>query len=181
MIISYTPTLEDYKAVYRLHHIQRLGGRRSYTFFFVIFPVLASLGFIFFIVMDLCGFTGFENEFSGTIIFLFLCLFSFFLIYRRSYIIRKQYRRYIHQFPPSRSDRAKIIDIDDERIISEITEISVITFFWTAVAAYAQDDEILLIYVRCHGYILFPIRVMSQAQRTELNEIIARHVVKRKP
>jgi hypothetical protein len=181
MKINYTPTLEDYKSVYRLHHSQRLGGRSGYTFLFIVLPILAFLGLIFNIVLSCYGDKEPAGGFSGIEIFSVLCLCSLYLLVRRSYVIRKLLVRSIGRFLPSQSDRVKIIDIDDERIISEIAESSITKYFWTAICAYAQDDKITLIYVRNSGYILIPARVMSPAQRAELNDLIARHVVKRKP
>jgi hypothetical protein len=181
MKISYTPTLEDYKAVFRLHYSQRLGGRSGYIFLFIGLPIFAFLGLIFSLVLSFYGDNEPANGFSGVEIFSVLFLCSLYLLVRRSYVIRKQLVRSIGRFPLSQSDRAKIIDIDDERIISEIAESSITKYFWTAIRAYAQDEKIILIYVRYSGYILIPARVMSQAQCTELNDIIARHGVKRKP
>jgi hypothetical protein len=176
MKISYTPTLEDYKAVYRLHHSQKLGGRGGYTLLFIGLPIFAFLGLIFFMVLSFYGDKGPAKGFSGIEIFSVLCLCSLYLLVRRSYVIRKQLVRFIGRFQPSQSDKAKIIDIDDERIISEIAETSITKYFWTAICAYAQDDKITLIYVRHSGYIFIPARVMSHAQRAELNELVKRHL-----
>jgi hypothetical protein len=44
---------------------------------------------------------------------------------------------------------------------------------------FTQNDRITLIYINDRRFFLFPTTALSPAQRTELNDLVARHVVKR--
>jgi hypothetical protein len=180
MKLSFTLTLADFKAAYRLHHSQKLGGRGGYTFLFIWLPIMAFLGLILFIVLSFYGDQELANGSSGFAIFSVLCLCSLYLLARRSFVIRRQVKANSRKFPPHQSDINKIVDIDDERIIVVIPESYESKFFWKVVVAFAQDDLMSLIYITRKHFILIPARVMSPDQRTELNDIIARHVTKRK-
>jgi hypothetical protein len=83
--------------------------------------------------------------------------------------------------PPSCTDRIISIDIDNERVVSSIPEVSEGKFFWNAIVDFAQDEKVTLLYIRKRAFIFFPTSVLSPDQHTELNDLIARHVVKGKP
>jgi hypothetical protein len=106
-----------------------------------------------------------------------LIFLSFFFYFYRVDIVRKTYKRL---FPPTRTDQNSNIDIDDERIFSRTPGVSEDKYFWTAIIAFAQDDKMTLLYLDKNRFLLFPTRALSIDQRTELNDLVARHITKRK-
>ena len=50
---------------------------------------------------------------------------------------------------------------------------------WSGVYDFAQDEKITMFYTNKDCFLLFPTALMSVEQRTELNDLVARHVVKR--
>ena len=90
-------------------------------------------------------------------------------------------RSFNRLFPPDQKNRTSTIDIDDERIVRELLGTSEFKTFWTAIYDFAENAHVSLLYTNKDCFFIIPARSMSPAQRTELNDLVARHVVKRKP
>jgi hypothetical protein len=68
--------------------------------------------------------------------------------------------------------------MDKERILSGLPEVSEERYFWNAIVGFAQDEKMTLLYLDKDKFLLLPTYALSPEQRTELNELVARHVVK---
>jgi hypothetical protein len=88
-------------------------------------------------------------------------------------------RGYKQMFPPTRSGRTSTIEINDQKIIEENPGTEEVRLPWAGVMGFTQNDRITLIYINDRRFFLFPTTALSPAQRTELNDLVARHVVKR--
>jgi hypothetical protein len=98
--------------------------------------------------------------------------------FMRIYVDRRGFRRL---FSPTRRDRSCYIDMDDERILSGLPAVCEEKYFWNAIVGFAQDKKMTLLYLDKDKFLLFPTYALSPAQQTELNDLIARHVVWSKP
>ncbi len=83
-------------------------------------------------------------------------------------------------FPSGQKDRTSAIDIDDERIVRELSGTSEFKVFWSAIYAFAEDKHLSLLYTNKDCFLIIPGRSMSPAQRAELNDLVARHLPKGK-
>lgn len=176
MKLTYTLTLDDYKAAQQLHLRRSLGMRLTYIFWYVVVPILAGLGAFAFIIFDVSKLTRYAALYFGLEVA--LVWLSIFLPIMRFYTLRKCFKQL---FPPSRTDRSSSIDIDEERVLSAIPGVSEGKFFWNAIIDFAQDEKVTLLYIRKRAFLFFPTPTLSPDQRAELNALIARHVVKKNP
>ena len=175
MKLEYTLTLADYKDAQRLHLRRNLSRRLVFTFWYAVVPILAIAGALVFAVFDVSKLTHFAAAYFG--IEAALVWVSIVLPLTRFYTIRKGFKQL---FPPTRTDRSSSIDIDEERILSVIPGVSEGKVFWNGIIDFGQDEKITLLYIRKKAFFFFPTQAMSPAQRAELNDLVARHVVKKK-
>ncbi|MGD0735675.1 MAG: YcxB family protein [Terracidiphilus sp.] len=171
MKLTYTLTINDYKAAQRLHLRQRLGRRLAFTFWYVAVPILAAAGALAFALLDVSKLTHFAAIYFG--IEAALVWLSIYLPLMRFYTMRKCFKQ---MFPPSRTDRTSSIDIDDERAVSTIPGVSEGKFFWSAIIDFAQDDKVTLLYIRKKAFLFFPTSALSTDERAELNALVACNV-----
>ncbi|MGA9071385.1 MAG: YcxB family protein, partial [Terracidiphilus sp.] len=82
-------------------------------------------------------------------------------------------------FPHGKIDRQLTIDIDDERIIAETPGFSETKILWQAIDRFAQNEKVTMFYTAEIRFIYFPTRSLSDAQRIELNELVARNLVRK--
>ncbi len=174
MKLEYTLTLDDYKAAHTLHYKQKLGRRINFLIFYRVIPLMA-------IVMSLVSIgawaLGSKHLFASLMpADVGLIWLAIFFPAQRAYAIRKCSKQI---FPPVSTDRSISIDIDDDRIISTVPNFSEGKFLWKAIMAFTQDERITLLYIRKTAFLFVPTKAMSPAQRTELTDLVARHVVKR--
>ena len=52
-------------------------------------------------------------------------------------------------------------------------------FFWTAIVAFAQDEKITMLYTSKNNFLIFPSNVLTHDQRLELNDLVARNMVRK--
>ncbi|HEX7728991.1 MAG TPA: YcxB family protein [Terracidiphilus sp.] len=176
MKLEYTLTLADYRAAIRLHMRQRLTRQISFAIWFVIVPITAVTGLVAFIFFPISHYTRFAAELFGAecgLIWL-----AVFLPIMGEYQIRKFFKRL---FPANRTERDCTLEIADEYIISTIPGYSEGKFYWSGISGLAQDEKITLIIVATKRFLFIPTKALSSAQRTELNDLVARHVAARKP
>jgi hypothetical protein len=102
-------------------------------------------------------------------------LISLGLPLTRYFAVRKQFK---NTFPHAQTSQDLLIDIDDERIISTVPGTGEGKYFWTAILEFAQDEKVTLLYPRKNMFLLVPTQAMSPAQRAELNDLVARHLVR---
>jgi hypothetical protein len=176
MQLTYTLTLADYKAAQRLHTRQKFSRQFIFCLWFVVVPILAVTGLALFFFLDVSKITRLAPLYFGA-----ECALLWLAVYLpawRAYAVRKCFKQ---MFSPARTDRSSSIDIDDDRIISTVPGVSEGRFFWNAILAFAQDEKVTLFYIRKNAFLFLPTCIMSPAQRTELNDLVARHVVRKQP
>ena len=174
MRLTYTLTIDDYKAGIRLHKQQKLARRVHFFIYDVVFPALAILSLLGTIAAYLLG----QSDLVDNLIVPNIVLVSISILVPllRAYRVRKSYKQL---FPPGRLDRNWLIDIDGERIISSVPGVAESSIPWSGIYAFAHDDKIASLYISEDQYISIPAAAFTPDQRAELNELIARNVVKR--
>jgi len=160
--------MANYKAALRLHRSQRL-GRRLNRF---IYPFLTFL----LLFITLCLKSG--SEVFGELFALgkFCLLMSIAMPFVRSFNRRKCFRR---MFLSAQEDSQMYTDIDSECLVSEIPGVFVERYFWNTIVGFAQNEKVTLLYVYKDRFVLFPTTILSQAQRAELNDLVARNLVRK--
>ena len=171
---NYTLSLADFKAALRLHGRQRMWRRVSYTFFYVIVPILAIVGTALFVFGHFLGKIDLDSPYR--IILGVLLWLSIFLPMMQFINIRRSFKAI---FPSASKDRAAAINIDDERVISSVVGLSEGAFYWPAIVEFAQDEKITLLYIAKNRFLLIPTSAFSPSQRSELDELVAQHLIKR--
>jgi hypothetical protein len=174
MKFSYTLTFTDYIAAIRLDRFQRLGKRVIFILF-----CIASLAVLLIVGQMVNVF------FTDPDVFIYVVWIPLSLLtipIKRSFNTRRGFRRLIR---PLGRNAIVSIDIDEVGFRSGIPGVSEAKVFWESVVDFVQNEKVTLIYInksRFHSrYYFFPTNVLSLAQRSELNDLVARHVVKRKP
>ena len=172
MQVSYKLTYSDYKNAVRLHYSKK-GKWTSPMGLFSLMPAIGSL-------LILCALVEYfhdKNRFlaSNPPALAFIPLFFLLFPVLYSFALRKQFKR---SSPHGKTDRQLTIDIDDERIIVEAPGLSETKVFWQAIDRFAQNEKVTMLYIAEMRFIYFPTRSLSDAQRTELNDLVARHLAK---
>jgi hypothetical protein len=174
MQLSYTLTYSDYKAAFRLHKRQK-AGRRIYFFFYdIVIPATA----VVLLAVTIAAYAHGDSDLvqgleipDGTVV-----IVAILVPVLRAYRLRKSFK---NLFPPGQVDRTTSIDIDNERILTSVPGLGEGKYFWAGVSAFAQNEKATLIYITRERFVPFPTYAMSPAQRTELNDLVGRHVLKR--
>ncbi len=170
MRFEFTITLDDYKAALKLHRRRKISRR--------IFPWIGPLLFLISLVLFVAGSLNMNQEVLMQAIVLaawsLLVTIAFPLL--RLAMTRRGYKQ---MFPPTRSGRTSTIEIDDQRIVEENPGTEEVRLPWTGVMGFVQDERVTLIYINACRFFLFPTSGLSSTQRVELNDLVARHVVKR--
>jgi hypothetical protein len=171
MKLTYTLTLDDYKAAQSLHRRQTFGRRATWFFWLRIMP---GIGFL---MLAWALFTGLAHRAAlsqnppaallAPIIFLLVPLIS-------RNLVRKQFNQ---SFPSVARNLS--IDIDEERIVCTNRGVSESSLNWNAVVGFAQDSKVTMLYIDKTRFLFFPTSVMSSNERAELDDLIASHGVKR--
>jgi len=170
MKLSYTLTLTDFKAARRLHRRKRFSRQIMHY----IWPVLLIAFFAGIIVSSGNSHSQlFSQCFAlGTV----SLVMSIGMPISRFFSVRKSFNRL---FPPGHKDRTSTIDINDERIIRELSGTSEFKVFWSAIYSFAEDAHVSLSYTNKDCFLIIPARSMSPVQRTELNDLVARNLVRK--
>jgi len=170
MKLTYELTLSDFKAARRLHRRQRW-SRQVMHF---IWPFLLVAFFLGAIISSGNPRSQFFSQClalgAGSLVM------SVGMPISRFFGVRRSFNRL---FPPGQKDRISIIDIDDERIVRELSGTSEFKVFWSAIYAFAEDANVNLLYTNKDCFLIVPVRSMSPTQRAELNDLVARNGVKR--
>jgi hypothetical protein len=171
MTLSYTLTLADFKAARTLHRRQRFTSQIMHF----IWPVLLVAFFIGAIISSGDSHSVlFSQCFALGAGSLFM---SIWMPISRFFSIRRNFNRL---FPPGQENRTSTIDINDERIVKELSGTSEFKVLWSAIYDFAENACVSLLYTNKDCFLIIPARSISPAQRTELSDLVARHIVKRK-
>jgi hypothetical protein len=171
MKLTYTLSFTDFKAAQRLHIRQKLSRHIRFIIVYNIIPALTVVMLVASAVFLVKG----QAEPLETLLPLDagLLIVSVGMPIARFFNFRKCYKQL---FPPTRKDRSTSIDIDDERILSTIPGVAEGKLFWTGLLAYAQNYEMTLFYTSENRFLPVPTYTMSPEQRTELNDLVIRHL-----
>jgi len=170
MQLSYTLSYADWKAALRLNRRKKFFRRFNVLIWLMVAVVCLTIAFTFNIQSEL-----FAQFFALGIASLVISITS---PLARVYVDHRGYRRL---FSPTRKDRNCYINMDDDRILSGLPGVSEEKYFWNAIVGFAQDKKMTLLYLDKDKFLLFPTYALSPEQRAELNDLVARYVVKRKP
>jgi len=165
MTLSYEITLADFKAAFRLHRRQRVTERMI-----IVLCLLLTIACV--AIPLLLGPNSWLSQCCVSVGWIFLSL----SIILPTNLIYQAHRSYKQSFPLSRTERATSTVIDDEQILTTIPGVSVTKYLWNGVLGFAQNENITLLYMAKHRFLLIPTRAFSPEQRTELNELVKRHL-----
>jgi hypothetical protein len=168
MILSYTLTLADFKAARTLHRRQRF--TRQIIHF--IWPVLLVAFFIGAIISS--GDPHSELFSQCFALGAASLVMSIGMPISRFFSVRRSFNRL---FPPGQKNRTSNIDIDDERIVRELSETSELKLLWSAIYDFVENANVSLLYTNRDCFLIIPVRSMSPDQRTELKDLVARNMV----
>jgi hypothetical protein len=174
MRLEYNITFADWKAAIRLHSRQKLWRRIHFFIFDYIIPTLAvfSLAYIVFASLN-----GREDTVDGLLVpVIALVLLAIILPIVRNYQIRKLFKGV---FPPSETGPGYSLDIDDERILSTRPGYGEAKYYWKGICGLAKNEKIILLYISEILFLGIPVNRLTPDQRVELNDLVARHLVKR--
>jgi hypothetical protein len=88
---------------------------------------------------------------------------------------RRCFKRLFLSAYPNRSVTA---EISEECIVSTIPGVSEGKFFWNAILGFVQDEKATLLYVGKARFLIIPTPAMSSEQRSELDGLVARNIVR---
>ncbi len=168
MKLSYTLVLADFKAAFRLHRRQMFLRRLG----IIVWPIVAIVCFVIALSTNVNSFLYSESIAIG---FASLVL-SIGLPILRFVNVRKCYRQH---FPRTRTEQTTTSVIDEEGVLGIIPGVSENRYFWNGIVGFAQDERVTLFYVRRSAFAFFPTFIMTPAQRCELNDLVARQVVRK--
>jgi hypothetical protein len=168
MKLSYTLTLADFKAAFRLH-------RRQFVTERMIFVLCLLLTIVCMAIPLLLGPNSQLSQFCVSVGWIFLSL----SILLPTNLIYQAHRSYKQSFPSARTERISSTEIDDEQILTTIPGVSETKYLWNGVVGFAQNETVTLLYRAKHQFLLIPTRAFSPEQRTELNDLVARNLVRK--
>jgi YcxB-like protein len=168
MKFRYMVNLEDYKAARRLYRRRKTLLRFARFFALWCIPPIGLWLIAWSIHTE--RIRGHEPPIIGAIVFLAV---SFFPAFWEYYTTRKSFR-----LLSSKMGGGVTIEIDKNGMIAAWDGKKEQTLSWDRIVNFDSDDRIALFYMQ-KGSFFFPMRVFDPTQRVELNDLIARHVVKR--
>jgi hypothetical protein len=169
MKLTYTLTLDDYKAAQVLHRRQKFTRRLAIW----IWPALALFGLAAMVVFTITNHSELFADSTALTAGAFVVTLG--MPIARWYSVRKCFKQL---FPPTRADRSSAIDIDDERILSAVPGVSEGKIFWQGILRFAQDNKVTMLYTGEMRFLFFPSSVLTPEQREELKVMMKRHEVK---
>jgi hypothetical protein len=172
MKIEYTITLRDFKAALKLHRRQKL-SRRLLPW---IWPMLLLVGIVGFVVSS--SDHNLEMAVQSAAIASGALVATLGWPVMRWVTTRVCYNR---MFSPKRTSRVTILDIDEEKIIEINPGAEEIRVAWSGVLDVVRDSRSILIYIGVSRFFIIPAAILTPDQRAEFNDLVARHVVKRRP
>ena len=170
MKFEYSLTPQDYRAAFKLHRRQKL-SRRIVPW---IGPLILLTAVITFVVSSL--YKNLELAAQSLAWAAGAVVFSIGIPVSRYINLRKSYTRL---FPPGHRDRTSLIEIDDQGIRRSLSGTSELNLLWGEVYDFIQDNNVCMIYTNKDCFLILPTKIMSREDRTSLNEIVTRHLVRK--
>jgi hypothetical protein len=170
MTLNFQLSYRDFKNAFNLHRRQKFLKRFS----ILLWPLLTIL----FLALAMCSNprSGFFAQFFAMGVTTFFA--SIGLPFLRSINARKCYRRFL---PKGKTNRSFFSNVDEECVITGVSGVMEMKYFWEGIVDFAQDEKSTLFYTSNDAFLFLPTQAMTKAQRAELNDLIARHVTRKKP
>jgi YcxB-like protein len=172
--LIYSLTLADFQAAQQLHWRQTLSRRLiAFAVYWCLPALCCSLGLLAGRAIGLF-LTGLSAE--NVLLFGFvlgLLILGLWAPMSRQQRFRKKFER---KYPPDR--RSASIVIDDGGVSSAILGTDEVKFHWSSIVGCAQDDKMILFYMAKNRFVSLPTHGMTSAQRAEISDLVARHVVR---
>ena len=174
MKLSYAFTLDDYKSALRIHMRRTIGRRARVVLLRVVLPILAVTGLVSILIFKIRA----ESELASDYIDVVggLLLLSIVLPIARIIDVCICFKRLLRAL---HGVSTVTLDIGDDCIISGIPGVSEGKLYWKGIAGFAQDEKVTMLYIDKRRFFFFPTSALSPIQRTELNDLVARHITKR--
>jgi len=168
MKCEFTITIDDYKAAGRLYRKRKPLLR--FARFLVLWCTLPIGLWLIAWSIHAERICGHKPSIIGAIVLFAVLLFPSFWEY---YTTRKSF-----SFMSAKMGNGLAFDIDEGGIKAKPGDEMKQPLSWDRIVSFDSDDRIAIFYMR-KGYFFFPMRVLDPAQRAELNDLVARHVVKK--
>ncbi len=170
MRLEYSLTLADFKAARVLHRRQRF-SRRLIPW---IGPILLAVSIIGFLLGSLISNLQLASQSLG--LAAGAVVFTVGMPISTAFSIRRSYNRLFHA---GQKERRSEIELNNEFITRRLTGMSELKVLWTGVYDFVQNDRVTLIYTNKDCFLIIPSHAMSADQRSELDDLVARHIMKR--
>jgi hypothetical protein len=186
MKIEYKLTYDDWKAFLDLRSSQKGGRRILYAIYYFVIPALTMLFLTYVLYARLNGHTSTAYNFIAPVATLDALAILLSIACRSR--TRKSFNYYKNPISRKLKDTSSTseavpecsLDFDDDRILSTRPGFDETIHSWTDIHAVIQNNKIMLLLISQSLYICVPLDKLSKDQRTELNELVARHVVRKK-
>jgi hypothetical protein len=168
---EYTISYADYKAANQLYLRHRLWARISYILTIWIVPIFGVCLLAWSLWLRAHDV---DASMNGPIIVSGAWLALAFPL-ARWLQVRRCYR---NLFPKGVPKIARLM-VNDEQVISVIPDRNEGRFYWRAIQDHAEDKNGMILFVAKKRFLLVPHRALTEAQWTELRELVAAKVGQR--
>lgn len=176
MQLSFEITLAEFKSALKLYSCETLGRRIHWFIFDYVIPGIAVVAVALALVDYIASHSNVNGAFVAFAAYMaFVAVVSFIV---RRFRVRALFRALV---PPGAKSRVRSMTFSEEHILSALEGIGEARYLWTAIVKCVQNGTVMLLFISREQFLLIPQRILSPAQRTELNDLVARHVPARKP
>lgn len=175
MQLSYEITVSEWKSALKLHSRQSFGRRIHWFIYDYVIPGIT----IAFLILTLAGYLTGHTEVVNSLAILdavLVTMTALLMIVRRSRI-RAMFRSLI---PPTAKSRTRSITLSSDQIVTGIEGVGETRYVWGGIFRFVQNEKVALFYVTEEQFLLVPLRMLTSEQRTELKNLVDRHVTSRK-
>lgn len=171
MRVDFTISLDDYKAAMVLHSRQSPSTRIKHLALFWLPTMIGT--FVGLLIMHF----GFHLQYMSAFPWLSVLFWAAFVCVAAPIQYASYTRRVFNKRIPERV-RANWTDVNDLGVASAIVGTEEGVFLWKDIAGFAQNEKITLLYLDKKRFLFFPTSTLNQSQRSELKDLVARHLVR---
>jgi hypothetical protein len=176
MQLSFEITLAEFKSALKLYSRETTGRRIHWFIYDYVIPGVAVAAVAFTLLAYLASHSNVDGAFVALdVAIVSVAVLSFIL--RRSRV-RAMFRSLL---PPAATSPMRLLAFSEDQILSALEGVGEARYLWTAIMKCVQSDTVILLFISKEQFLLIPQRILSPAQRIELNDLVARHVPARKP
>jgi hypothetical protein len=176
MQLSFEITLAEFKSALKLYS---RGGisRRVYWFIYDYVIPGTTLAML---VLTVLSYISAGANVAGSFLFIDAALVSMtvLLMIVRRMRMRSMFRALV---PPGASSPVRSLTFSEDQILSRLEGIGETRYLWTAICGIAQNEQVILLFISREQFLLVPACALSTEQHSELDKMIVRHVIARKP